>query len=114
MAVEAEGESSKDLALADAVADGEAGRYFTSKLDIGELVDIHIDYESEEDGTELQKHLPKQDGELTNIKSFAFVHGASKHVGAISEEIPNCLHDCPGAHVSRHTRLVGELEVMKP
>ena len=46
IAVKAVGEACQDLALTDAIADAEAGRDFSAKTNIGELLNIHEDDES--------------------------------------------------------------------
>ena len=114
MAVVAVDEPGQDLALADSVANAEAGTDFTSKLDIGELVDVDENNEPEEDRAELQGQLAEQYGELANIKCFSFVHGASEHIGPISEEVADSLDNCPRTHVGRDSTLVGKLKVVEP
>ena len=113
VAVETECEAGQNLPLADTVAEREAGRDFTTKSDVAELVYIHEYNKSEKDATELQEHLIEEDGELADIKCFTLIHAASKHVRPISHEVADCFDDSPGAHVGRDARLVGELEVMK-
>ena len=63
---------------------------------------------------ELQGQLAEQDGELANIKCFSFVHGASEHIGPISEEVADSLDNCPRTHVGRDSTLVGKLKVVEP
>ena len=48
--IETIGEFCQDLALADIIADSESGRNISSKSDVGELLDVHVDYDSKKDG----------------------------------------------------------------
>ena len=41
--------------MADTIANSEAGRYISTKPNVGELADIHVDDEPHEDGAELAK-----------------------------------------------------------
>ena len=59
--IKAVGESCQDLALADTIADTESGRNSFSKSDVGELLDVHVDYEYKKDGAELEQHFLEQD-----------------------------------------------------
>ena len=112
--IETVGKPGQDLALADAIADSEAGRDFSTKSDVGELLDVHVDNESEEDGAELERHLMEEHGEPTNIKGLTLVHRTSKDLGSVSDEVADRLDDGPGANIGGDTGLVGELEIMEP
>ena len=72
-----------------------------------------MDDESEEDGTKLAGHLVEEEGELADIKDFAFIHAAGEDVGPVPQEVTYSLDDCPGAHVGRDAWLLGELEVVE-
>ena len=113
MAVVAVDKPGQDLALADSIANAETGTDFTSKFDIGELVDVDEYNEPEEYRAELQGQFAEQDGVLAKIKCFSFVHGASKHIGPISEEVADSLDNCQGTHVGRDFTLVGKLKVVE-
>ena len=61
----------------------------------------------------LVEELLEDDGELTHIKGFGFIHGTSKNFRAISEKIADSLDNSPGAHVGGHSWLICELQVME-
>ena len=99
VAVKTIGKSRQDLALADTIANSEAGRYFSTKSNVGELADIHVDDEPHEDGAELGKHLTEEDRKLADIKGFTFVHTTAKDIRAISHEVADSIYSCPGTHI---------------
>ena len=99
VAVKTIGKSRQDLALADTIANSEAGRYFSTKPNVGELADIHVDDEPHEDGAELGKHLTEEDRKLADIKGFTFVHTTAKDIRAISHEVADSIYSCPGTHI---------------
>ena len=80
IAVKTIGKSSQDLALADSIANSEDERYFSTKPNVGELADIHVDDEPHEDGAELDKHLTEEDRKLADIKGFTPVHTTAKDI----------------------------------
>ena len=65
--IETIGKSCQDLALADAITDSEAGRNLSTESDVGELLDVHVDDQSEEDGAKLERHLSFLDFFFSNL-----------------------------------------------
>ena len=73
-AIKTVGKPSQDLPLTNSIADSETGGDFRIPADIGELVDIDEDDDSEENMADLAKHLAEENGELAKIKSFGLIH----------------------------------------
>ena len=87
--------------------------------DVGELLGVDVDEEADEGdgealagvvaGDDLLEHLAV----CGDVKRLGLVHAAGVHLAAVPEEVVDCLHDCPGAHVAGDAGLVGELQVVE-
>ena len=76
--------SSQDFSLTHTVSNGEAGGQLIVPANIGELMDIHEDDDSEKDEADLLHHLMEESGKLAEIKGFRLVHRTRKYIRSIS------------------------------
>ena len=74
---------------------------------------VHEDDEPKKDNTKIPHHLAEKKTKLAKIKSLRLIHRAAKNIRTIVQEVVGSLQNCPGAHSSRDSRLVGKLEVVE-
>ena len=76
--------------LSTAVGHGEGWGQLSIPSDIGSLVGVDKDEESNEDRWEASsKHLPEEKAVKSKIKSLCHVHGAGENLRAIVQEVIN-------------------------
>ena len=85
--------------MADAISETEDVRERSVPRDIGELIGVDEDEESDEDGRETSiKKLTEEHRMFNKIESFGHIHHASKDFSTMSEKLVNSLNNSPGAH----------------
>ena len=96
------------------VEDGKVVREDTIPSDIGALVDVHDEEETNEDPGEIKGNEFCEEGtELHHIEGFTVVHEATENFRAVPQKVADGLDAEPGTHVGRTVFLVGELEIIE-
>ena len=81
---------------------------------IGALVDVHDEEETNEDPGEIKSNEFAEEGtKLHHIEGFTVVHEATENFRAVPQKVADGLDAEPGTHVGRTVFLVGELEIIE-
>ena len=96
------------------VEDGEVLGEDPVPSNIGALVDVHDEEETNEDPGEVKSdEFGEESAKLNHIEGFTVVHKATKNFRSIPQKVADGLNAEPGTHEGRTVFLVGELEIIE-
>ena len=103
----------KDRTLTDAIGQAEDAGVVAIPTNIGKLIDVDENQESNEDDRESSSEkFFEEERVLHKVESLSHVHHAAEDITSVPEEVTDCLNDRPRAHVPWDTWLIGKLEII--
>ena len=96
------------------IEDGEVVGEDPIPSNIGALVDVHDEEETNEDPGEIKRNEFAEEGtKLNHIEGFTVIHEATENFRSIPQKVTDGLNAEPRTHEGGTVFLVGELEIIE-